>query len=214
MRTESPGLNFLSENASFLLSYDRNEWERMRIARDSVLSKFGPLFRERSSVLTAKDISDFLDFNQNHHWTGLYRQKGNITSDMPAVRRAVSGLISAVPSGDIARGFDSALSQVKGFGEGILSAILFVSFPEKYAVWNSKTEHALRILELFPPTQRGDTKGDIYAGVSNAVWQAAKYVDQNASNLDDKVDLWTIDYIWHVIKTMHDKGELPYRLHN
>jgi len=122
--------------------------------------------------------------------------------------------MAAVPSGDLVRGFDSALSQVRGFGEGILSAILFVSFPDTYAVWNSKTEQALRLLELFPPTERGATKGQVYALVSNAVWQAARFVDQNATGLDDRVDLWTIDYVWHVIKTMNDRGELQDRLQN
>lgn len=166
--------------------------------KDESLGRFGPLFRDHSQDISEEDIGDFLDFNQNRHWTGLHRQKSNILQDMATLRKAIAKL-SKSSRDDVARRFDTAELTVTGFGEGIITPILFVMYPDTFAVWNSKSEYALRRLGLWIVEDRGDTKGWKYYKVNSAIKQAANFLE---------IDLWTIDHHWHAIKVLDEDGNL------
>lgn len=188
LKRSGPFLKTVGEDADFVLN-----------AKDAVLAKFGVLFREKSHLLTEEQLGDFLDFHENHHWTGLQRQKKNIYGNLPAVRKAIFVLANRKEPDDVEQRFDFACSTVKGFGEGIISPILFIMYPELYAVWNSKSEHALRRLGLWILENRGESKGQRYAAVNRVIYYAAK-------NLN--IDLWTIDHHWHALKLLDDEDRL------
>lgn len=177
--------------------------------RDTVLETFGPLFREGADRLTEEDMARFLDFEENCHWTGLHRQKPSILSNVTAVRHAIARLTQRKDyDDDLEERFDFACKSVKGFGEGIVSPILFVSFPEHYGVWNSKAEFALKQLGLWIVQDKGDSKGRSYSKVNATLIQARNYLNRRLGSGEHPVDLWTIDYCWHAIKVMHDDGRL------
>ena len=56
--------------------------------RDEVMNRFGPLFRNPSS-LTAQDYYDFLSIKHNHHWSGLERLGRPAANDMDNLRAAI-----------------------------------------------------------------------------------------------------------------------------
>lgn len=58
---------------------------------------------------------------------------------------------------------------IKGLGKAIITPILLVVYPDKYGVWNQKSEDALKKLELFPEFQRGNSFGEKYAKVNNVL---------------------------------------------
>lgn len=176
-------------------------------ARDEVLDRFGPLFRDRVASITEEDISDFLDVGKNHHWTGLHRQKSLLLSEMRAVRKAISRLTKrGEVFDDVAKRFDEANQDVKGFTEAIITPILYVAHPEHYGVWNAKSEFALRILNLWVEPSKGDSKGYTYEKVNGAILQARLFLNRGMAEGEDKIDLWTIEYYWHSLKVMHDDG--------
>ena len=106
---------------------------------------------------------DFLDFEKNCHWTGLYRQKSNICVDMVSVRKAISILMRAEPHvASLAGIFDQANSMVRGFGEGIITPILFVAYPQSFGEKKTKTTKTKHNKRLWPAKERGDTKGNTY----------------------------------------------------
>ncbi len=204
----SESLEFLRFAKTDLLKAD-SESGTILHGRDKVLERFGPLFRNHAMDLTEDDISAFLDFEKNCHWTGLHRQKSAICSDINAVRRAVAKLVKRQEPDNIATRFDYAYREVTGFGEGIITPILFVAYPDYYGVWNSKSEFALQLLNLWTPNaDRGESKGSKYTRFNAAIYHARKRLNELQESNQPPVDLWTIDYYWHAIKIMHDDGSL------
>ena len=178
-------------------------------SRDEVLASFGPMFRERAERISEEDVARFLDFEHNCHWTGLHRQKSAILSNMPAVRKAVIRLMRRHgDDGDLEERFNFACETVRGFGEGIITPILFVAYPQHYGVWNSKSEFALKMLGLWIVQDRGESKGRSYCKVNATLLQARNFLNRHLCAGEHPIDLWSIDYCWHAIKVMHDDGRL------
>jgi hypothetical protein len=202
------GLQFLEWAQPRLLEADRDA-ERILHGRDEVLARFGPIFRDDAEEITEEQFGDFLDFEQNKHWTGLHRQKRSILSDISAVRRAVKRLVQRKEfDDDLEERFNFANKAVKGFGEAVITPVLFVAYPDDYAVWNSKSDFALKTLCLEAPVDKGDTKGRVYVKINGTIRQALNFLNRQVSPHSEPVDLWTIDYYWHAIKVMNDDGRL------
>lgn len=207
-KTASEGLAFLQVARRELMSADSDAQFIMR-GRDQVLETFGPMFRERAGGLTNQEMAQFLDFEQNCHWTGLHRQKPTILSNMPAVRKAITQLTRRQGyDDDLEARFDFACNTVRGFGEGIVTPILFVAYPQHYGVWNSKSEFALRHLGLWIIEDKHESKGRKYCKVNATLLLARNYLNKHLDSGEHPVDLWSIDYCWHAIKVMHDDGRL------
>lgn len=202
------GLAFLQIARRDLLSADSDAPFVME-GRDRVLETFGPLFRERAKEITEADMAQFLDFEENCHWTGLHRQKPAILSNLPAVRKAVAQLTRRQGhDDDLETRFNFACDTVRGFGEGIVTPILFVAYPQHYGVWNSKSEFALKHLGLWIIQDKKESKGRSYCKVNGTLLQARNYLNRHLEPGEHPVDLWSIDYCWHAIKVMHDDGRL------
>jgi len=191
-----------------LLSADKDSAKVMK-GRDEVLAKFGPIFREAESSLTESVIKEFLSFEENCHWTGLYRQQTAILSNFERAKSAIQILVRKPEFNDnIAERFDIADQSVRGFGQGIISPILFVAFPNDYGVWNSKSEAGLNKLGLGIVSDKGDTPGRKYEKVNGALWHVRRSLNLQLTPGDHPIDFWTLDYFWHAIKVMGDDGRL------
>lgn len=163
-------------------------------AKEEVLSVYQPIFSpENLENLTEQDYKSFLLFKNNRHWTGLHRIGGKATEDMGLLRQALKILIDE--SKPIEQRLDilrprTQQPMVPYLGKAVLTAILHVSFPEKYAVWNNTTESALKDLKIWPQFERGSSLGERYVEVNSIVTKLSKALD---------IDLWHLDSIfWFV----------------
>src|SRR5688572_20186251 len=96
--------------------------------RDQVLARYRPIFSlENISNLSEDDFRSFLYFENNRHWSGLYRHVTTLTEDMDALREALATLVDE--SRPLASRYNEAISRIKGFGKALATAILLVSSP-------------------------------------------------------------------------------------
>lgn len=170
--------------------------------KEQVLREFGPMFRAPETI-TYERFRKFLQFNTNRHWTGLNRQLPNLTKDMKVLREAISILVDE--SRSVSNRFDKAVSMVHGMKEGIATPILFVAYPEKYGVWNAKSEFGLRTLNLWP-SGPASSDGDRYESINQSLLHVRDEFNKRLGSA--RLDLWTIDAYWHILKIWFDQGEL------
>ncbi len=165
--------------------------------RDEVMNRFGPLFRDPSS-LTRQDYLDFLSIKHNHHWSGLERLGRPAANDMDNLRTAVSILVDeAAP---LSERFDTALSMVHGVGAATLSPMLLLAYPDRYGVWNGTSEPEMRDRGIWPTFPHGSSFGKKYEIINLALLDLAEELG---------VDLWTLDALWWVSKLeRQNKGEI------
>ena len=71
-----------------------------------------------------------------------------------------------------------------GLGRAIITAILLVMHPDKYGVWNNRSQTAMEALGFWPKFERGESFGQRYANVNDVLLAVAREL---------KIDLWTLD---------------------
>ena len=154
--------------------------------RDQVLAKYGPVFsRAHTAVISREEFSSFLYFENNHHWSGLYRKGLGAADNINLLRQALDILLNEDVA--IQRRFPEAIAKVPGLGKALATAILTVAFPQKYGVWNNTSEAALLQLNLFPESARGEGIGRKYAKINAVLLRLCE---------DLSIDLWTLDALW------------------
>ena len=160
-------------------------------ARDDVLSRFQSIFADAGS-LTKDAFQEFLAFKNNQHWTGLQRSTSRSTDDMPRLRSALHHLFDegVSISSRIDALTDGGDFDVPGLSYGILTPCLLVRYPDKYAVWNGKSEAASKVLKIWPHFKRGASLGERYKILNDLFLQLAERT---------ALDLWCLDGIWHVV---------------
>lgn len=152
--------------------------------RDEVFARFGPLFRDPSS-LSQQDYLDFLSFQHNHHWTGLERLGRTATRDMDGLRSAIAILVDETTP--LSERLDTALAMVRGVGTGTLTPMLLLAFPDRYGVWNGTSEPEMRERGIWPTFPRGASEGQKYEIINSVLLNLANDFD---------IDLWTLDALW------------------
>jgi YhcG PDDEXK nuclease domain len=154
--------------------------------RDEVLSRFQPIFSmDHISTIIADEFKSFLLIENNHHWTGLHRQATRMCSDMAKLRRGLSALLAE--DQPLADRLDRASDDVYGMGKNIASAILLVTHPDKYGVWNNRSEAQMKRLGIWPNFERGDSFGRRYVKVNQVLLRVRDALE---------TDLWTLDALW------------------
>lgn len=154
-------------------------------AKDEVLARYRPAFQPgRVEAIEEDVIRSFLRFENNQHWTGLHRQVNRICADMDKTRSALGALVDETrPVADRMQ----PVTDIKGMGKGIITAILHVAYPDQYGVWNNTSHDGLAEIGLLPHAPRGASFGTRYANVNDVLVALAEALD---------VDLWTLDTIW------------------
>ena len=156
---------------------------------EEMLARYGQLFDPANIPnLTAEEFKSFLSIKNNKHWEGIHRQSGLLTRDMDRLREALSILV------DGERPLRERLEQlfpkgqpgfVKGLGRAIATPILTVVYPEKYGVFNSRSERALKHFGLFPDFERGASFADRYIAVSEVLNRLAHEYNLSLLELDE-----------------------------
>ncbi|GAB6056907.1 hypothetical protein JCM31598_43330 [Desulfonatronum parangueonense] len=154
--------------------------------KERVLARFQPTFsKENVSTITPEEYQSFLLFDNNRHWSGLHRQGTRMCADMGKLREALAWLVDE--SSPVEERLNRATSMVSGMGKNVATAILLVVFPERYGVWNNRSEAHLKHLGIWPGFERGESFGSRYIKVNQVLLQLRDAL---------QTDLWTLDALW------------------
>jgi len=153
-----------------------------------VIGKYGQMFNPANlDQLTKEDFKSFLLIKNNLHWEGIHRQGNLVTSNMKALKKFLRFLLfESIP---IKERLQKAFSKrsgyaIRGLGRAVVTPILLVVYPKKYGVWNTRSEAALKRLNLFPRFLSKDTFADKYLKVNQTLLELAdKY----------NISLWQLD---------------------
>jgi len=172
------------------------------IDEDSVITKYQELFSaENLDNLTKEHFKSFLLFKNNKHWSSIYRQGNMITQDMESLRRTLRFLQNEEI--DIENRLNAIIKKageyyIKGLGRAVLTPILLILFPEKYCVFNSINEKAMKELNIFPKFNRGTSFGEKYKKINEKVNVLARKF---------QLSLWQMDTLWWFVLDKKDSND-------
>ena len=137
------------------------------------------------------DYRDFLYFKNNNSWTTLYRTGLKPLSNMKKLWELLTfiqnesiNVRKRVRRGLIGR------QHCEGIGKSILTALLHTFNPDKYGVWNSRTEDTLALIRRKPRST--SDPGYAYQLINRELIQLKEELD---------TDLTTIDsFMWFISK--------------
>jgi DNA-directed RNA polymerase subunit RPC12/RpoP len=140
-----------------------------------------------------EDYRQFLYFENNHSWTTLYR-KGLKALETPEKLWKLVTFIQdeSVPIHDRIQETLEGDYYIFGIGKNISTGLLHMFYPDKYGVWNNRTEETLHLVRR-KPVAAIDIGGK-YIAVNSELKKLAKELD---------TDLTTIDgLMWYVSKRL------------
>lgn len=154
--------------------------------RDKVFARFQPVFSlEHLESITEDEFRSFLLAENNRHWSGLHRQGSRICADMGKLRKALTILTDE--SQPLALRLDRSVEMISGMGKNVASAILLITQPDKYGVWNNRSEAVMKRLRIWPEFEKGESFGSRYNTVNGILLHLCEEL---------KIDLWTLDALW------------------
>lgn len=166
--------------------------------KNAVLARYQPVFApDHIAKLTKAEFESFLLFRNNHHWDSLHRVGKFMTADMTTLREALSILV------DEDQPVRERLNQIRPerywgehsmvsyLGIPVLTAILQVTQPDRYGVWNNTSDAGLRLVRLWNPKWESQPAGNSFEEM-NAIYL---YL---ADQLN--IDLWALDALWWMMK--------------
>lgn len=169
----------------------QDDLEGIAAAKADVVTRYGRVFAPANlPALTAEDFLGFLNFKNNQHWSGLHRQGPKMVKDLPRLRQALSILLDETRP--IRARLDEIVprrgsTMVPGLGRAVLTPILMLVYPERYAVWNGKAKAGMIALGILPEFASGASLGEKYEAVNRVAMEVGKVLG---------VDTWTLDALW------------------
>jgi len=165
----------------------------------SVIERFGELFQPSNlDLLEKEDFRSFLLIKNNKHWDGIHRQVNMITKDIDKLKKAIRMLLDeSKPLKDrLDFLFPKGKSNyIKGLGRAVTTPILLIMYPEKYGVYNSRTEEALKKTKLYPKFNRGASFSEKYIKINEILLDISKRYD---------ISLFKLDSVWWKITEGHE----------
>jgi DNA-directed RNA polymerase subunit RPC12/RpoP len=137
------------------------------------------------------DFRQFLYFKNNLSWTTLYRSGLKALSDIERLWKLLTFVQDESVDVEVRvrQGLQGAY-YCQGIGRNILTALLHTFNPDKYGVWNSRTEDTLKIIRRTP--RPIFDAGKKYQAINNELTQLGAELD---------TDLTTIDgFMWFISK--------------
>lgn len=165
----------------------------------AVIEKFGSIFNPNNlDKLTAEEFKSFLLIKNNKHWEGIHRQSNMVTLDMEKLKSTLKLLLDE--DKPIKERIDKIIPKnkpplIKGLGRAVLTPILLVVYPDKYAVYNSIVENGMKGFGVFP-IFRNESFAEKYVKINEIINNIAK---------ENELSLWQIDEFWWLGTT----GSLP-----
>jgi len=184
--------------------YD-SEYSKIVKPREEVISRYQPVFASENVYnLSEEEFKEFLIFRNNRHWTGLHRMGPKICKDMDQLRKALS--ILQEEAQPISYRLNQSVDMVPGMGKAIVTAILLVTHPDRYGVWNRTSEEALKKLNIWPSFARGTSFGEKYEQINEVL-------NKLASDLN--INLWELDsLLWQFLSDSdgneYEEGKLVF----
>ena len=161
---------------------------KLRLEEQSVTGYWGVIFSPKGiASLTKQDMTGFLRYEQNRRWKDI--SKEDVTRDMEALRAALWCLVDeAQPVAERLNALEPGRGElaVPHLGKAKLSAILLVTQPARYGVWNDYSQRALEGLGIMPHFDGVARLGDQYARVNDVLVQLAA---------DNRLTMWWLDVI-------------------
>jgi Endonuclease NucS len=186
-------------SALMTLKADQKTYDEKTANRDLVFAKYRPIFStDHVSTLSKDEFTSFLYPENNHHWSGLYRQGLRVGADMDTLRKALGILLDE--NKPIQERFPLALGMVEGLGKATATAILTVAYPDVYGVWNNTSEGAMRKRGLWPNFDKGEGVGARYTKINSLLARLRS---------DLKTDFWILDWLWWSLVSPGRAPDLP-----
>jgi hypothetical protein len=163
---------------------------RRREEEKFVIEKYGQMFHPSNlESLTKENFKSFLLVKNNRHWEGIHRQSNMITSDMNKLREALGILLDE--SKPLKERLDILFppkgnNYIKGLGRAIVTPVLLMVYPDKYGVFNKKSEAGLKKVNLLPDFKR-KTFAEKYISINEILNNLAK---------EYNLTLWQVDEIF------------------
>jgi hypothetical protein len=156
---------------------------------EQVRAKFGSMFTPAGiSELDAKKFKEFLTC----HWRHISRHSGEVTADLPLLRKAILILVDEGKDKPISERIDEAKNMIQGLGRAAISAILLVAYPTKYGVYNSVSEKGLRLIGMHPKDNGVPEFNRLSTG------KQYEHVNRVLQDLSTQygISQWALDRIW------------------
>ncbi len=167
----------------------------LRLTEQEVCNYWSVIFSPKGiASLTKQDMNGFLSYEQNRRWKEL--SKENVTRDMQKLRAALAHLLDdSLPLTLRLDNLDPASGSlaIPYLGKAKLGAVLLVTHPRQYGVWNDYSERALRAMGLFPNFEPGWHLGQQYEAVNKVFLSLSS---------DNQVTMWWLDIILEKIALM------------
>lgn len=166
--------------------------------KDEALARYQPVFSaSHIPDLSKAEFESFLLIKNNHHWDSLHRVGKYMTEDMDLLREALATLVDE--SRPVRERLNElrperywgAHSKVSHLGMPVLTAILHITQPDKYGVWNNTSDAGLKKVRLWNKSWETGLAGDSYVEMNEIYLYFAKKLG---------IDLWTLDALWWVMK--------------
>jgi hypothetical protein len=163
-------------------------------ARRKAYEEFRKKFSQNKLVDWEKlreDFRQFLYFKNNLSWTTLYRSGLKALSDLERLWKLLTFIQDESVDVEVRvrQGLQGAY-YCQGIGRNILTALLHSFNPDKYGVWNSRTEDTLKIIRRTP--RPIFDAGKKYRAINDELTKLSTELD---------TDLTTIDgFMWFISK--------------
>ncbi len=180
------------------------EYREIVSAQSEVLARYQPVFSpEGTESLTEDEFRGFLLFKNNRHWWFPLFHVPRMCADMGRLRQALGILVDENRS--VQERLDELLPKsgppmVPYLGRAVITAILLVTHPHEYGVWNSTSEGALKELGVFPEFDRGAPFSQRYVAFNEVVNTLAQALS---------IDIWTVDALWWIVLTEEPPSPPP-----
>jgi len=171
-------------------------------AKEEVVSRYQPIFLpENVGSITEEEFKSFLLYRNNHHWKGFQRLGGYVTQDMDLLREALTILVNEELPIEVR--LEQLLPKkgpmVPGLGRAVLTAILLVTYPDRFGALNKITEGGLRLVGIWPQFERGASFAQRYVEVNEILLRLASSLE---------CDLWTLDAIWWHVSIAREQDKI------
>ena len=170
------------------------DYQQIVAAEPEVLARYQPVFSpEAIASLSEEEFREFLKFENNRHWWFMPHHGPKICADMDLLRAALSILV------DESRPIEDRLDQVLPksgkpmvpyVNRALITAILLITSPAEYGVWNSTSEGSLKALGILPRFPMGAPFSQRYATFNGVLKQLAAALE---------IDLWALDSLHWVV---------------
>lgn len=185
----------LKEAVQIIINRYQTDNDRIN-GEKNVIERYGKIFAPENLInLTAYDFKSFLLIKNNMHWDGIHRMGNILVSDMARLIKVLTLLLDEkIP---LKTRLDKIIPpkgnmqpMLKGLGKAVLTPILLVVYPDKYAVYNTTVEVAMKQFGILPE-QKHKSFSSKYIEVNTVINNLAR---------EYGLSLWQMDEVWWVGK--------------